>query len=71
MIEDDTTLDLPTRIERRRRALRVGELADLLSVSTRKIYVMVERSKLPSYQIDGSIRFDPRLTAEWLRRHAA
>jgi predicted DNA-binding transcriptional regulator AlpA len=67
----DIALDLPTRIERRRRALKVSELADLVHISGNRLYEMVARGQVPSYRIAGSIRFDPKTTAEWLRAQAA
>ena len=63
-------LDLPTQIERRKKALTVSELADLVHLSTKQIYELVSKRSIPSYRIAGSIRFDPKLVADWLRRQA-
>ena len=67
----DTALDLPTQIERRRKALTVSELADLIHISSKQIYELVAKSYIPSYRIAGSIRFDPKLVADWLRAQAS
>jgi excisionase family DNA binding protein len=67
----DTALDLPTLIERRRKALTVSELAELIHLSTKQIYELVGKGYIPSYRIGGSIRFDPKTTADWLRAQAA
>lgn len=63
--------DLPHHLEQRRTALKVSELAHLLSISTKQIYALVEKCAIPSYRIAGSIRFDPILTAQWLRSQVA
>lgn len=59
--------DLPTRIERMRGALKVCHLVELLGLEKSKIYEMVSSGCIPHYRLDGCIRFDPRVTAEWLR----
>lgn len=69
--EDYSTLDIPGRIERRRQALTVSELADLIHISSKQIYELVTKSYIPSYRIAGSIRFDPKRVADWLRSQAA
>jgi len=64
-------LDLPTQIERRRKALTVSELADLIHLSTKQIYELAAKGYIPVYRIAGSLRFDPKLVADWLRKRAA
>jgi excisionase family DNA binding protein len=64
-------VDIPTQIEKRRTALSVAELATLLGLSAKTIYDLVSRGHIPYYRIAGSIRFDPALTAAWLRSQAA
>lgn len=64
-------LDLPSRIERMSRALKVSELASLIHISGNRLYEMVSQGALPSYRIAGSIRFDPKITADWLRAQSA
>lgn len=69
--EVDSTLDLPTRIGRRRCALTVPELAEALNLSRRQVYNFAKHHRLPSYRIAGSVRFDPVMVAKWLRDQAA
>jgi excisionase family DNA binding protein len=68
---DSTALDIPSQLERRRSALTVKELADAVNLSTKQIYELVAKSYIPSYRIAGSIRFDPKRVADWLRSQAA
>jgi excisionase family DNA binding protein len=70
-VEEFSTLDLPSRIERRRKALTVSELAELISLSPKQVYKLVQQGHLPSYRIAGSIRLDPITTAQWLRSQSA
>jgi excisionase family DNA binding protein len=63
--------DLPTRIARRRNALTVTELADLLNLSANHIYDLVKLDQVPHYRLRGSIRFDPAKIARWLLEQAA
>jgi predicted DNA-binding transcriptional regulator AlpA len=55
-------------VESKPRALMVRDLATLLSVSERLIYRMAADRILPSFRVCGSIRFDPSVTARWLRQ---
>ena len=66
-MDDDFNLDIPGRIERRRKALTVKEVAELIHLSGKQIYELVGRGHIPSYRIAGAIRFDPLRTANWLR----
>ena len=61
--------DLPTRIEQRNHALTVKELAALLSVSPSNLYALCARNRAPHFLFGGSIRFDPVITARWLRHN--
>ena len=64
-------LDLPSRIAKSKKALSVTDLSGFIGISTKKIYELVEKRSIPSYRIAGSIKFDPKLTADWLRSQAA
>ena len=70
-LDEDYSLDIPGRIERRRKALTVKELAEFVSVSTKQVYELVAKGHIPSYRIAGAIRFDPRHAAQWLRSQHA
>jgi excisionase family DNA binding protein len=65
------SLDIPARLERRRKALTVAELADELNLSGKTIYEQVSKGHIPYYKIAGSIRFDPVRIAGWLRLQEA
>ncbi len=49
------------------RALKVSELAKILSMSRKTIYKLISDGKLPVFRVGDSIRLDPVYTAEWLR----
>jgi Helix-turn-helix domain len=60
-------LDLASRIEARKTAWTAEDLAPLLEISPKTLYKMAKSERIPAIRIDGMIRFDPVLTAEWLR----
>jgi excisionase family DNA binding protein len=68
---DDFSLDIPTRIERRRNAMSVSELAGLIGISKRQVYTLVKGGHIPSYRIAGTVRLDPASVAKWLRFNRA
>ena len=47
--------------------LSVRAAADLLNVSPRTVYALVERGELPAIRVGGQIRFVPNTLEEWLR----
>jgi excisionase family DNA binding protein len=47
--------------------ITVAELSDLLAESPKTIYARVNRGAQPATRVGSSIRFDPYLTAQWLR----
>jgi hypothetical protein len=59
--------DLASRIEARKSAWTAENLALLLEMSPKTLYKMAKSERIPAVRIDGMIRFDPALTAEWLR----
>ena len=54
-------------LEARKQALRVSEVAQLLSVTPQHIYKMAANGLLPSLRISGAIRFDPQELVNWLK----
>lgn len=46
--------------------LKVGEVAELLNVSTRTVYALVERDEIPHARVGGQIRFVPDVLDKWL-----
>lgn len=59
---------LADRIERIGRALTADELAEMLGVSRITIFKQAKAGRIPSFRIGTCVRFDPRSTANWLRR---
>jgi excisionase family DNA binding protein len=64
-----SALKLADLIEEKRRALMVSEVASLLGISERQIYKLAAEHRISHLRFAGSIRFDPRLLATWLRGH--
>jgi excisionase family DNA binding protein len=57
---------LADQIELVDHALSAKEMARLLQLSPGQIYKLA-RKTIPSFRVCGSVRFDPRRVAEWLR----
>lgn len=56
--------------ENLRRLLTVPEVAEMLRVSPKTLYVWVERGDFPSLRVGGRIRFDPLGVRRWLEAKA-
>jgi excisionase family DNA binding protein len=61
-------MKLVDTLKSRTGALKVAEIAKLLSVTPQHIYKMAARGSIPSIRISGSVRFDPDEVAAWLQR---
>jgi excisionase family DNA binding protein len=55
-------------LEARDGAMRAREVAKLLGVTRQLVYKMAAEGAIPSFRVGASVRFDPALVAEWLRR---
>lgn len=55
------------QIERKRSAMKVTNLAELLGFSRTTIYEWIDRGELAHFNIDGAIRLDPKEVAGFLR----
>jgi excisionase family DNA binding protein len=42
------------------------ELAKILGLSKQQVHRLARRGDMPSFRIQSSVRFDPRLIAAWL-----
>jgi excisionase family DNA binding protein len=71
MSPKDQKLDLAGRIEAKISAWTAESLADLLELSPKTLYKMANSGRIPVIRIGGTLRFDPLLTAEWLRARTA
>jgi len=60
-------LDLASRIEERGSAWPAKELAVLLDCTPSYLLKLAKAGKIPSYRIYGMVKFDPAITAAWLR----
>jgi excisionase family DNA binding protein len=47
--------------------LDVRKAAQLLGISTRTVYALVERNEVPHARVGGQIRFVPSTLEQWLR----
>lgn len=55
------------KIEQKKSALRVSEVAKMLDVTPQHIYSLASRGLIPYLRISGAIRLDPQEVALWLR----
>jgi len=62
--------DIIATIESKRGAWSAPELAELLGCSGKHIYALAKSGRLPHLRIGGMIRFDPCVTAAWLRERS-
>jgi excisionase family DNA binding protein len=53
------------------RTLKVDELAQLTAISSKTLYRMIAARRLPAFRIGGSVRLEPKSTANWLRSRLA
>jgi excisionase family DNA binding protein len=60
-------MKLADQIAAMRQALTVEQLAELLQCSKKALYKMVSKGTLPSFRVGTMVRFDPMVTAQWLR----
>ena len=57
---------LGDQLRSKKKALTVEELADVLGVSIRTVYLEVQEDRIPFFRVRNSIRFDPHQVADWL-----
>lgn len=61
--------DLPSKLEKMQKALKVMELAKILGVGRTAMYEHVRRGVFPTFRVRGEIRIDSVVVAQWLRDH--
>jgi excisionase family DNA binding protein len=54
-------------LHKKQKALTVADVADLLQVSQRHVYKLVQTGEIPHFKIGASVRFDPCLLADWVK----
>ncbi len=62
-----SSVSLADQIEHSDRALTAADLARVLSVSKITIFKQATAGRIPSFRIGTCVRFDPKITATWLR----
>jgi len=67
-MQKENTSVLVENLEKRGRALKVSEVADLFQVSPMTIYRAAKDGSLPSFKIGSSLRFDPKSVVVWLKK---
>jgi excisionase family DNA binding protein len=65
--DDRPPMLLADRIARIDHAMTAKEVAQFLSVAIVTIYQHAAASRLPSFKVGTSVRFDPVAVAKWLR----
>jgi excisionase family DNA binding protein len=63
-----TILFLADQIEQTGHAMTADQLARVLSVSRITIFKQAKAGRIPSFRIGTCVRFDPKTTADWLRK---
>lgn len=71
MTNDNAPRSIAETIEQFGRMLTIEDLALLLALSPKTLYARSKRGSIPVTRIGSSIRFDPYLTAEWVRERTA
>jgi excisionase family DNA binding protein len=63
-----SSISLADQIEKTGHALTAADLARVLSVSKITIFKQAKAGRIPSFHIGTCVRFDPKTTADWLRK---
>jgi excisionase family DNA binding protein len=61
-------LSLADQIAQTGHALTANELSKILAVSHITIFKQAKAGRIPSFRIGTCVRFDPKTTADWLRK---
>ncbi|MCU1219840.1 MAG: DNA-binding protein, partial [Candidatus Angelobacter sp.] len=59
---------IANQIEHTGHAVTAEELADILSVPRITTFKQAKAGRIPSFRIGTCVRFDPKTTADWLRK---
>jgi len=65
--DDSKRFCLIEQLERHQTALKVSEVAKMLTTSSTQVYRWAESGKIPAFRLGTMWRFDPRVIATWLR----
>jgi excisionase family DNA binding protein len=61
-------LFLPKHLRSLGQALTVTQVAELLQVSERHVYHLVQSGVMPHFKIGSAVRFDPDTLGDWLQK---
>ena len=61
-------LFLPKHLRSLGQALTVTQVAELLQVSERHVYHLVQSGVMPHFKIGNAVRFDPDTLGDWLQK---
>jgi len=65
---DKKKMQIIETLENRKDAVKVSELARLLSVTPKHIYKTRAAGRIPgAFRVNRALRFDPQILAEWLK----
>jgi predicted DNA-binding transcriptional regulator AlpA len=72
--EDDFTgnipLSIPSMIERHKGLMTAKQLAAMIGMPLPTLYQFSAQGRIPSFNVGGLIKFDPKTIAAWLRDRA-
>jgi excisionase family DNA binding protein len=57
---------MPSELGKSKTALRVADVAKILSVSERQIYKLVQSGEIPYFRVGNAVRFDPLIISRWV-----
>ena len=60
--------DLISQLKQHKGAIRVSELARILTVSRTTVYSLINAGRIPHYRVGDCIRLDPVRIASWLAK---
>ena len=70
-VENGGSMKIADEIENLGHLLTIDELARLIRLSPKTLYAKAKAGTIPVTRLSGSLRFDPKLTADWLREQTA
>jgi excisionase family DNA binding protein len=60
-------MTIADKIEKTEHLLTIDQLAALLQFSPKTLYAKAKAGTIPVTRLSGSLRFDPKLIAVWIR----
>jgi excisionase family DNA binding protein len=63
----ESQFDVYSHLAQLKRALKTEEVAELLSVSKKTVFKLVQDQALPAWRVGGQLRYNPCSVAAYLR----